>query len=157
MNTLHPAAAAIQEELTTRGFNIPVRELPSSTRTAAEAAETLGCEVGAIGNSLIFMADGEALLVLASGAARVDTKVLAKNLGKKKIKSATAEQVTEATGQLIGGVSPLGHPQPLPAVIDPDLAQFNPIWVAAGTHNSVFPASFAQLQEIANAQIVTVR
>lgn len=157
MSSLQPAVAAIQDELNARGFDITVQELPSSTRTAAEAAATLNCEVGAIGNSLVFMADSEPLLVLASGAARVDTKVLKQQLGKSKIKSATPEQVLEITGQAVGGVSPLGHTHSMPAVIDVDLKNYETIWVAAGSPNAVFPVTFDELAQIANAQPLAVR
>jgi prolyl-tRNA editing enzyme YbaK/EbsC (Cys-tRNA(Pro) deacylase) len=119
--------------------------LPDSTRTAAEAAAALGVEVGAIANSLVFLADGEPLLVMASGAHRVDTTGLAARLGVGRIERATPEQVRAATGQTVGGVSPVGHPSPLRAVVDADLDGYPELWAAAGTPHSVFRTSFAEL------------
>lgn len=122
--------------------------MPDSTRTAAEAAAALGCEVGAIASSLVFMADGEPLLVMTSGAHRVDTQALAHTLGKQKIKRASADQVRAATGQAIGGVAPVGHPAPIETVVDEDLRQFDQIWASAGNPNSVFATTFDELCRI---------
>ena len=96
--------------------------LPDAAATAALAAAALGVEVGAIANSLVFWSDGEPLLVMTSGAHRVDTAALAARLGREKIQRATPEQVREATGQAIGGVAPTGHPSPLTTIVDEDLA-----------------------------------
>lgn len=146
MSQALPASAQkVQDALAAAGIPADVRVLPDSTRTAAEAAAALGCEVGAIANSLIFMADGEPLLVMTSGAHRVDVAFLADRLGKQAIVRATAEQVRTATGQAIGGVAPIGHPAPVETVVDVDLQMFEQIWAAAGTPHSVFPTTFAEL------------
>ena len=99
--------------------------LPDAAATAPLAAAALGVEVGAIANSLVFWSDGEPLLVMTSGAHRVDTAALAARLGREKIQRATPEQVREATGQAIGGVAPTGHPAPLTTIVDEDLAAYH--------------------------------
>ncbi|GAA2181919.1 YbaK/EbsC family protein [Brooklawnia cerclae] len=145
---LSRAARRVQDALVSHGLTAQVRELPGSTRTAADAAATLGCEVGAIANSLIFMADGDPLLVMTSGAHRVDTKQLAHRIGVGRIARATPEQVRDATGQAIGGVSPVGHPAPIRTVVDRALAAFETVWAAAGTPHAVFPTTFDELVRI---------
>jgi prolyl-tRNA editing enzyme YbaK/EbsC (Cys-tRNA(Pro) deacylase) len=122
--------------------------LPASTRTAAEAAAALGCEVGAIANSLVFLADDEPLLVMTSGAHRVDTVALAARLGVGRIRRADPDAVRAATGQVIGGVAPVGHPSPLPTVVDTALQAHERIWAAAGSANAVFPTSYDELLRI---------
>jgi len=153
---LPPAGARVQHVLEDKGSAAQVIELDGSARTAAEAADTLGCEVGAIGNSLVFMADGDPLLVITSGAHRVDTAALASRLGKAKIKRAAPEQVRAATGQVIGGVSPVGHPEPVQTVIDRDLEQYDDVWVAAGTPYSVFRTDFAELLQLTGGNVLQV-
>ena len=122
-----------------------VRQLPVSARTAAEAAQALRCEVGAIANSLIFMADDRPLLVMTSGAHRVDVATLTRRLGKAEIRRATPGEVRAATGQAIGGVAPIGHPAPIETVVDIDLERYERIWAAAGTPHSIFPTTFKEL------------
>jgi len=130
--------------------------LSESARTAAEAAAALGCDVGAIANSLVFMADGEPLLVMTSGAHRVDTEALAARLGKERIVRAKPEQVKEATGQVIGGVAPVGHPTQLETVIDESLEDYPEIWAAAGDAHAVFPTSFAELVRMTKGVVLKV-
>lgn len=119
--------------------------LPDAATTAPLAASALGCEVGTIANSLVFWADDEPLLVMASGAHRVDTAALAARLGKNSIERADPAQVRAATGQAIGGVAPVGHPTPLTTVIDTSLAEHAQIWAAGGTPHTVFPMTYAEL------------
>lgn len=138
----------VAEALNGLGAQGRVRELPASTRTAAEAAEALGCEVGAIANSLVFMADEKPLLVMTSGRHKVDVALLAERLGKAKIRRAKAEEVREATGQAIGGVAPIGHPVPVETVVDPALADYPQLWAAGGTPNTIFPTDHAELLRI---------
>lgn len=133
-----------------------MRRLAKETRTAAAAAQELGCVVGAIANSLVFMADGQPLLVMTSGAHRVDEEFLAAARGIGELRSANAAEVREATGQPIGGVAPLAHPTRLPALIDGSLAQYEEIWVGGGAPNSIFPLTYAQLVEITGGEVVTV-
>ena len=135
----------VSEVLADIGVRGRVRELPGSTRTAAEAAEALGCEVGAIANSLVFMADEHPLLVMTSGRHRVDTEILAERLGKGLIRRAKPEEVRGATGQAIGGVAPLGHPEPVETVVDTALEDYPCLWAAGGTPRTIFPTDFAEL------------
>jgi prolyl-tRNA editing enzyme YbaK/EbsC (Cys-tRNA(Pro) deacylase) len=156
MTQRHPRVAAVAAALRAAGAAGEPQELPASTRTAAEAAAALGCPVGAIANSLVFLADGEPLLVMTSGAHRVDTVGLAARLGVGRIQRAAPEQVSAATGQPIGGVAPVGHPSRVPTVVDTALANHERIWAAAGTANSVFPTTFAELVRITGGRAVDV-
>jgi prolyl-tRNA editing enzyme YbaK/EbsC (Cys-tRNA(Pro) deacylase) len=119
--------------------------------TAAAAAEALGCEVGAIANSLVFEADGAPLMVLASGARRVDLQGLAGLLGTGRIRRASAEAVLAATGQAVGGVSPVGHPAPLRTVIDVSLADHAVLWAGAGDDHTMFSTTYDELVAITGA------
>jgi prolyl-tRNA editing enzyme YbaK/EbsC (Cys-tRNA(Pro) deacylase) len=128
---LHPTAGRVAESLAAAGLDVTVVEHASSSRTAEEAAATAGCELGQIVKSLVFVdADGP-VLVLCAGDRRVD----AAGLGVRRAKP---EQVREATGFAIGGVPPLGHPQPLRTLVDASLRRFATVWCAAGTPNAVF-------------------
>src|SRR4029450_2837419 len=109
------------------------------------AAEALGVQVGQIANSLIFDIDGEPLLVLTSGAHRVDTAKVAAGLGVAKLKRATPEFVREHTGQAIGGVAPVGHPKPVRTLVDTALAQYDNVWAAGGVPRAVFAVTYAEL------------
>jgi prolyl-tRNA editing enzyme YbaK/EbsC (Cys-tRNA(Pro) deacylase) len=120
--------------------------LPDAARTAAAAAAQLGVDVGAIANSLIFAtAADEPLLVLTSGAHRVDTAKVAAMIGTASLARASAEFVLAATGQPIGGVSPVGHPAPLRTIVDTALAGFPQVWAAGGIPHAVFPTTFDEL------------
>jgi prolyl-tRNA editing enzyme YbaK/EbsC (Cys-tRNA(Pro) deacylase) len=138
------------------GMGGRVRELTDSTRTAAEAAAALGCDVGAIANSLVFISDGEPVLVLTSGRHKVDTAALAACWGRGKLHRATPEQVRQATGQAIGGVAPVGHPQALPAVVDAALADYPQLWAAAGTPRTVFPTTVDELLRLTGGLLLPV-
>ncbi|GAA1103155.1 YbaK/EbsC family protein [Nocardiopsis metallicus] len=133
-----------------------VRALPASTRTAAEAARALGCEVGAIANSLVFVADDKPLLVMTSGRHKVDVTLLAERLGKTCIRRAAPEEVRASTGQAIGGVAPVGHPVPVETVVDPALADYPTLWAAGGTPNTVFPTGHAELLRITGGTEIAV-
>ncbi len=130
--------------------------LPDAASTAALAAAALGVEVGAIANSLVFWSDDEPLLVMTSGAHRVDTAALAERLGRGAIRRATPEQVLAATGQPIGGVAPTGHPAALTTVVDEDLAAFDEIWAAGGTPHTVFPLTFDELVRVTGGTVERV-
>ncbi|MFI6531189.1 YbaK/EbsC family protein [Nonomuraea sp. NPDC050547] len=119
--------------------------LPETAPTAATAAAQLGCEVGAIANSLIFDADGAPLLVLTSGAHRVDVELIAGLVGVRKVRRASPEFVREATGQPIGGVAPVGHPAPVRTLVDTWLGKHEVVWAAGGHPHTVFPTSFDEL------------
>ncbi|MFC4004643.1 YbaK/EbsC family protein [Prauserella oleivorans] len=146
----HPAVAKVAAALSEAGQDAAaqgIRILPADARTAALAAEALGVEVGAIANSLVFrasFADGQdrALLALTSGAHRADTRTLAELVGAERVGKADPEFVKEHTGQTIGGVAPVGHPEPLLTLVDTALARYDVVWAAAGHPKSVYPTTF---------------
>src|SRR6516164_3063626 len=125
-----------------------VRELPEPAPTAATAAAQLGCELGAIANSLVFAADGAPLLVMTSGAHRVDTAKVAGLIGATAVTRANPAAVRDWTGQPIGGVAPVGHPAPVRTLVDTWLAKHDTIWAAAGHPHTVFPTSYEELLRI---------
>jgi prolyl-tRNA editing enzyme YbaK/EbsC (Cys-tRNA(Pro) deacylase) len=137
---MHPTAARFQQRLHERGLDVEVQVLPDSTRTAVEAALAVGCEVGQIVKSLVFMRDGEPVMVLCAG----DRRVAAGRLG---LTPANADQARAATGFSIGGIPPLGHDQPLETLIDESLRRFPTVWCAAGTPYAVFEADVDVLIE----------
>ena len=127
MNTEHPSITRFRDDHARRSGTGEIVILPDSVHTAALAAEALGCEVGAIANSLLFDADGAPVLILTSGAHRVDTALVAAHLEVGKLRRATPEFVREHTGQVIGGVSPFAHPVPVPTYVDPWLRRYDEI------------------------------
>jgi prolyl-tRNA editing enzyme YbaK/EbsC (Cys-tRNA(Pro) deacylase) len=145
---MHPSAEKVAGTLHALGAGGQVRELPEPAPTAATAAAQLGCEVGAIANSLVFSADDVPLLILASGAHRVDTGRVAALLGAGQVRRARPDEVRAATGQVIGGVAPVGHPAPLRTLVDTRLDAYHEVWAAAGHAHTVFPTSFAELVRI---------
>ncbi|MFI0407132.1 YbaK/EbsC family protein [Actinomadura sp. 3N508] len=145
---MHPNTEIVAKALLDRGATGTVVELPESAPTAQAAADQLGCEVGAIANSLVFDADGTPLLVMTSGAHRVDTVKIAALVGAAKVKRATPEFVRAATGQPIGGVAPLGHPAPIRTLVDVWLDKYDQVWAAGGHPHTVFPTSYEELLRI---------
>jgi prolyl-tRNA editing enzyme YbaK/EbsC (Cys-tRNA(Pro) deacylase) len=152
----HASIARFRAELDRRGGSGRIVVLPDSVHTAALAAEALGCEVGAIANSLVFDAEGTPVLILTSGAHRVDTAKVAAALGVGKLGRATPEFVREHTGQVIGGVSPLAHPAPLTTYIDPWLRKYDEVWAAAGHPAAVFSSTFDELVAMTGATEIEV-
>ncbi len=148
MNAMHPNVQAVQEALESTDAHGRIVLLPDAVHTAAAAAAALGVEVGQIANSLIFNADGDPLLVLTSGAHRVDTAKVAGLVQVSTVRRATPEFVREHTGQPIGGVAPLGHPKPVRTLVDLSLAAFDEIWAAGGIPHAVFPTTFDELVRI---------
>lgn len=146
----------VHDALRAAGISGEIVVLPDAASTAVLAAEALGVEVGAIANSLVFQCDGQPLLVMTSGAHRVDTAALAARIGRGKISRATPEQVRDATGQAIGGVAPTGHPAPLETLVDEDLAGYSEIWAAGGTPHTVFPMTFDGLVRLTGGRVVSV-
>lgn len=146
----------VQQHLIDAGMDAPVQELPDSTRTAADAATALGCEAGAIASSLLFLADGEPLLVMTSGRHRVDTDILAEQVGASEVVMADAKRVRSVTGQAIGGVAPVGHPAPVRTVVDVALSAYQTVWTAAGTPHTVLPMTFEQLSAVTGGSQVRV-
>lgn len=153
---MHESAQRVARELAALGVAGEVRELPEPAPTAATAAAQLGCDVGAIANSLVFDADGTPLLVLTSGAHRVNTAKVAAELGIGTLRRATPEFVYASTSQRIGGVAPVGHKQPVTTLVDSALAGYDIVWAAAGHPHAVFPTSFDELVRITSGTAVDV-
>ena len=147
-NTEQQSVIKVREALALLDAHGQVRALDDSARTAKEAAAALGIEVGQIASSLIFLADGEPVLVIASGGHRVDTTKLAAVLGVNEITKANADDVRAATGFAIGGVAPVGHPHPLRTVVDIALSRYDEVWAAGGHPHYVFPTSYDELLRI---------
>ncbi len=144
--TVHPNVSAIDAILEAAGLAGRVQILPEAAPTAASAAAQLGVEVGAIANSLVFVTESDGpVLVMTSGAHRVDTALAAKALGVPALDRASAELVYAATGQRIGGVAPVGHPRPLPTLVDVALRAYPQIWAAGGIPHAIFPTTFDEL------------
>ncbi|MDQ3170240.1 MAG: YbaK/EbsC family protein [Acidobacteriota bacterium] len=146
----------IQAALTAHGLSTRVREYPEGTRTAADAAAAIGCALGQIVKSLIFVAgSGTPLLVLVSGSNLVDEAKLEAFAGEP-VRRANANEVRGFTGQAIGGVAPVGHPSPIRTLIDPDLLAHPTLWAAAGTPRTVFEIAPADLVRITQATSAAV-
>lgn len=146
-------AAALAEH----GFAGEIKVLADSARTAAEAASALGIEVGQIASSLIFkLPDGSPLLVITSGRHRVDTDLVARNLGIEKLGRVDADYVKENSGFSIGGVAPLGWLSPATILIDQALNEYDIVWAAAGHPHAVYPTTFAELVKVTSAQPMVV-
>jgi prolyl-tRNA editing enzyme YbaK/EbsC (Cys-tRNA(Pro) deacylase) len=141
----HPRVAAVAALLAETGATGEVRVLPSEVRTAAAAARELGVPVGAIVNSLVFAAGAEPLLILTSGAHRVEESQVAALLGVEHVTPATPDFVRRHTGQVIGGVAPIGHPEPIGTLVDIELARYDRVWAAAGHPAAVFSTSYEEL------------
>jgi prolyl-tRNA editing enzyme YbaK/EbsC (Cys-tRNA(Pro) deacylase) len=154
--SLHPRNVLVSEQLRAAGIPGEIVILPDAAATAAQAAAALGVEVGAIANSLVFWCDDAPLLVMTSGAHRVDTAALAERLGLAEIRRAKPDQVVAATGQVIGGVAPTGHPARIRTIVDEHLAAYPRLWAAAGTAHSVFPLTFEELVRLTGGTIAKV-
>ena len=152
----HPGVERVNAILESAGLPGRVKILPEAAPTAQAAADQIGCPVGAIANSLIFTTgDGAPLLVMTSGAHRVDTAALGERLGTR-IGRAKADFVRLHTSQSIGGVSPVGHPQPQRTIIDVDLAAYDEIWAAGGIPHAVFPLTYADLVSLTHGEELPV-
>lgn len=151
---LKPSAQRIQDVLTRRGFQNRVQELPATARSAAEAASALGCTVGQIAKSLVFKGrrSGRALLVIASGANRVDLARVEALLGEP-LDRADADFVRAETGFAIGGIPPVGHARALATVVDEDLLRHERIWAAAGHPHAVFPLTPDELVRLTGGRV----
>lgn len=157
MKSLSASAARVAAALEARGFAFPVREIDRSTRTAAEAAAAVGCTVDQIAKSVLFRAarSGRPVLVIASGANRVDEAAVAAILGEE-LGRADADFVRRETGFAIGGVPPVGHERPIVTFIDEDLLTFDEVWAAAGTPFAVFRLPSAALAELTGGTVARV-
>ena len=138
------------------GLNVNVQRFPEDTRTAQQAADALGCELGQIVKSLVFKAGDELVMVLTSGANRVDEKRAAPLFDVATLGRANADECRAATGFAIGGIPPCGHPSQLRVAIDEDLLQYEQIWAAAGAPDAVFKLTPADLQRVTNGQVAAV-
>ena len=147
---------AVARVLRGRGMQGRICVLPNAVPTAAAAAEQLRCAVGAIANSLIFRAGDDPVLVIASGAHRVDVRAAGALFGVDKLRRADSELVFAATGQRVGGVAPIGHPAPLPTVIDVDLAGYGRLWAGAGLEHAMFWATYDELTDLTGARPAVV-
>src|SRR6478609_10724640 len=155
--SLPAPVANVKRVLTALGAQDTVTVFDSTVPTAAAAADVLGCDVAAITNSLVFDVEGAPLLILASGSAKVDVRKVAAQLGTGKIRRATPEFVLAHTGQEVGGVAPVGHPEKIRTLLDESLSAHRVLWAGAGDHNSMFSISYADLHRITGAEEMPVR
>lgn len=155
-STEHAGIARFREEHARRGGVGEIVILPESVHTAALAAEALGCEVGAIANSLVFDDHGSPVLILTSGAHRVDVAATAARIGAGELARADKDFVRQHTGQVIGGVSPFAHPDRVPTYLDRWLARYETVWAAAGHPAAVFSTTFDELLALTGAEEIDV-
>jgi prolyl-tRNA editing enzyme YbaK/EbsC (Cys-tRNA(Pro) deacylase) len=148
MSLDHPTVRRVADALRAAGASGAPIVLDDPAPTAATAAAQLGCEVGAIANSLVFDADGHPLLVMTSGAHRVDTVLVSALVGVQHLGRADADFVRTHTGMAIGGVAPVGHPRPIPTLVDVALARYDVVWAAGGHPHTVFPTTYDELLRI---------
>ncbi|MFF7545098.1 YbaK/EbsC family protein [Streptomyces canus] len=153
----HPRFAEALRALGLDELTAHVRRFPDATRTAAEAAAAIGCELSQICKSLIFAADGVPVLVLMDGASRVDLERVREELGADKVTRAKADVVRETTGYAIGGVPPFGHRTRTRVLADRSLLEHDLVWAAAGNPHAVFPIAPKDLVARAGAALVDVR
>jgi prolyl-tRNA editing enzyme YbaK/EbsC (Cys-tRNA(Pro) deacylase) len=150
---MHPNVARVVEAARAAGLEIEVTRFPEGTRTAADAARAVGCDVGQIVKSLVFMADGVALVALVSGSNRVDPARLAAAVGAEGVRRADGDEARVATGVAIGGVPPFGHAHPVRVVVDRDLLAHDRVWAAAGLPDAVFPIAPDALVRISGGSV----
>lgn len=157
-NALSPSAARVQELLDGMELKQRVKEMQQTTRSAQDAAKAVGCDVGQIAKSLVFKgaASQQAILVIASGANRVNEAAMARMVGEPILK-ADADFVRGKTGYAIGGVPPVGHLHPLAVFIDEDLLQYPCIWAAAGSPQAVFHLTPQELKRITGGRVICVK
>jgi prolyl-tRNA editing enzyme YbaK/EbsC (Cys-tRNA(Pro) deacylase) len=156
IENLHPSARQVAEALVSRGVEGPFLEYKASTKTASDAARALECDVGAIASCLVFVLDDEPVVIIKSGASRVDTVLFAELANGVEVRRATPDEVRAATGQPIGGVSPINWPGNLRVFIDDALAHYERIFSACGTPNAVFATTFVELQLLTGARVVAL-
>jgi len=150
-DALHPSAQRVIDVLRARGVEGVVRQFDVATKTARDAAAALGCDVGAIASTLVFVVDEEPVVVIKSGAQRVDLARLQRAAGGSSARQASPDEVRAATGQPIGGVSPVGWPHALRTFIDDSLSRYETVWAACGTPNAVFSSTYEELRSLTGA------
>lgn len=149
---MHPRAAEFREQAAEDyGLEIEIEEFPEGTKTAADAAEAVGCEVAQIASSLVFLVDEKPVVVVTSGANRVDEANLAEAMEADAVAMADAETIKRRLGWSIGGVPPICHENEVPVLFDPTLSKFETVWAAAGTPQAVFPIDPDRLKRLAGA------
>jgi prolyl-tRNA editing enzyme YbaK/EbsC (Cys-tRNA(Pro) deacylase) len=153
---MHPNGQRVQAALEAAGVGTRIVETLEGSPTAVTAAAQLGIEVGQVANSLLFDADGAPLLVITSGAHRADLNRLASHVGATRVHRPGAEFVRTHTGQPIGGVAPVGHPNPIRTIIDTRLGDWDVVWAAGGHPHYVFPTSFAELVRMTSGEALDV-
>jgi prolyl-tRNA editing enzyme YbaK/EbsC (Cys-tRNA(Pro) deacylase) len=146
----------VREYFAQRGVQIEVKELSASTRTAPLAAEAVGAALGSIVKSLVFIADGRAVLVLVAGDQRADAAKIAQLVGAQAARIANAEEVREQTSYAIGGVPPVAHAAPMETLIDETLLRFEKVWAAAGAPNALFEIDLRKLLELAQGRVADI-
>ena len=146
----------VEQELGAKGVTTPITVARIEARTGLEAAKAYGCELGAIANSLIFRLGEQPLLIMTSAAHRVDTDKVRKQLGRGKLHHADAAYVLAHAGQVIGGVSPVGHPQPIETIVDAALRRYPVIWADAGHPRAAFRTTFDELVRITDGTVMEV-
>jgi prolyl-tRNA editing enzyme YbaK/EbsC (Cys-tRNA(Pro) deacylase) len=156
LEELHPSARKVAEALIARDVLGPFLEFDATTKSAAEAARALDCDVGAIASCLVFVLDNEPVVIIKSGGSRVDLDEFAELVHGKVVRQATPEEVRAATGQPIGGVSPIGWPEALRVFIDDALSNHARVWSACGTPNAVFETTFLELKHLTMAETLSL-
>ena len=154
---MHPNVTRVTTAASELGLAVETRTFPEGTRTAQDAARAIGCDVGQIVKSLVFLLDGAPVMALVSGSNRLDEQRLAAALGGGTVGRADADAVRVATGFPIGGVPPFGHPASLPTAIDEDLLAYDEVWAAAGTPRDVFAVDPADLARVTAGTVATLK
>jgi Cys-tRNA(Pro) deacylase len=156
---MHPTAQKVADAAQSLGLTIEIKEFEATTRTAQDAANAIGCTVGQIVKSLLFVVADRPTMALVSGENQLDEKKLGGICGvsRKKVKRADADTARQATGFAIGGVPPFGHATPLPVYIDEDFFQYEVIWAAGGTPNAVFAITPAELARVTGGTVADLK
>lgn len=152
----HPNTHRVQAAARDRGVRAEVRRFPEGTRTAEDAARAVDCDVAAICKSIVLSTDAGPVLVLTSGANRVDMAKVATLTDRGGVRRANADEARAATGQPIGGTAPFGHPAAMLVIVDEDLLVFDQVWAAGGTPDTVFPIPPRVLVDSTGAQVADV-
>jgi prolyl-tRNA editing enzyme YbaK/EbsC (Cys-tRNA(Pro) deacylase) len=148
---MHPRAAEFRERAAERyGLEVEVHEFDEGTKTAADAADAVGCDVAQIASSIVMLADGKPIVVVTSGANRVDEAKVGEEFGTEEVRMADAEEIRGTLGWSIGGVPPICHETDVPILFDETLSGFETVWAAAGTSEAVFPIDPDRLVELAD-------
>jgi Cys-tRNA(Pro) deacylase len=156
---MHPSAQKVADAARALGLSVKIVEFEETTRTAQDAAHTIGCQVAQIVKSLLFIVDGQPVMALLSGVNRLDERKLAalRGVGRKQVERADADNAKAATGFSIGGVPPFGHTSRLPVYVDKDLTRFDVVWAAAGTPFAVFAITPEELVRASQATVADLK